>query len=62
MITNPIPAQGTYMTHHGSEHVTSACATGLNMKSGSYISAFRQTLAQLFRQKTLGNSKMPGTE
>ena len=51
MIIDPILPQGPSITHHEIEHVTSACATGWNMNSGSYISAFRQTMAQITGQK-----------
>lgn len=51
MIIDPILPQGPSITHHEIEHVTSACATGWNMKSGSYINAFRQTMAQITGQK-----------
>lgn len=51
MIIDPILPQGPSITHHEIEHVTSACATGWNMKSGSYISAFRQKMVQITGQK-----------
>lgn len=51
MIIDPIIPHGPSITHHEIEHVTSACATGWNMKSSGYINAFRQMMAQITGQK-----------
>ncbi|MFT4301866.1 MAG: aminotransferase class I/II-fold pyridoxal phosphate-dependent enzyme [Desulfovibrio sp.] len=51
MIIDPIIPNGPSITHHEIEHVTSACATGWNMRASSYINAFRQLMAQITGHK-----------